>query len=304
MEGTAMKQDFDEMHYYAGYPNSDSMREKAKRLMLEEMMHTQMTKPESMSAPGHEHMRLFKKGGHVTHHHKHKVHHHMHEGGSMHEASHERAPGYKQGGHHKHKAHHEHEGKERKRAHLHHVQKEGLHKTEAALKKESHLMHGGRVRHQRHDDRGHPHDIMGGSLTKMHIPTHKLNLESIRDVETLRKGGRAHHAHHAKHHGHRVHKAAGGTVYEQEMMGTHPSTHLKRINYEKDMVGTHPSRVPPHTGQKMKNPGALDESHGTVFRKGGKVCRGKYAAGGAAKMRKGVADSHGLPMMHKLKRGY
>lgn len=356
-----MKQDFDELHYFAGYPDRDSMREKAKRLMLEEMMGTAMTMPGSFSEPGREKMRLYKKGGHVKHHHKHKSHHSHHhdmhkiKGGLVHEPhsyeheeihplhghhsrhhhskhehdhSYERAPGYKKGGHHKH-----HENKEKKRAHLHKLQREGLHETERALKEESHLKHGGHMHHKKHHhhaDGGRAHlfpmhyheesgmkrtynrhapethqrklmhrDIEGGSLSRLHIPTPKLNVESIREAEMMHKGGHMHKSHHKKHH-HHVRKATGGTVYEHEMRG---EGKRGTINYEKDMKGVHPSHIPPMTGTKRKNPGALDQSGGKLYKKGGKACK-KFAAGGAGKIRHGVADKLGRPITKKLKMGY
>lgn len=394
-----MKQDFDEMHYFAGYPGNDSMREKAKRLMLEEMMGTQMNMPGSMSEPGREKMRMYKKGGHVHKHHKHHSHHshehamHKIKGGLVHEPhsyeheaihpyhgqedrhhesthahrhgyhsggpAHERGPGYKKGGHahHKHHAHHEHHdhesAKERKRAHLHHMQREGLHETERALAKEKKLSHGGHAHergpgykkgghHHMHDGgqpnllpmhrheesgmkrlgNGHHHEtrqhetyrnkytpknIEGGSLTNLHVPTPKLNVESIKGAEMMHKGGHMHRHTHKKHH-HPVKKAAGGTVYEREMRGVHPASHLSKINYEKDMKGVKPSHIPHMTGTTRKNPGALDESFGSVFKRGGKACAGgkakKFAAGGAGKVRHGVADKFGRPNMKKMKMGY
>jgi hypothetical protein len=403
MKGIVMKQDFDELHYFAGYPDKDSMREKAKRLMLEEMMGTSMSLPGSITEPGREKMRLYKKGGKVKHHkHYRQEHDHdMHEGGEAHayeheeihpfhgqearhheshrvhyphaythipehefnEHSHEHGPGYKRGGkvHHKHHprhpshhdhAHHSHESsKERKRAHLHHLQREGLHETERALKKESHLRHGGHTKRYSHGGRikdehqamllpmhyheesgmkrlknGHhpethqhetyrneytPKNIEGGQLTNLHIPTPRLNVESIKGAEMMHKGGHMHkQTHHKKHHhGGTIKKAAGGTVYEREMRGVHPSTHLTKINYEKDMKGVHPVHIPNMAGSSRKNPGALDESFGSVFKKGGKACKSghkvkKMAAGGVGKIRHGAADRFGRPRMGKLKMGY
>ena len=381
-----MKQDFDEKHYFAGYPGHDSMRNKARALMEQEMMGTKMTNPGGMMEPGREKMRLYKEGGHVKHHHKHHAHHshehamHKIKGGLIHEPhsyehegihpfhgheghhgshphgyshgghSHERGPGYRKGGKVHHHEHHEHhEGKEKKRAHLHKLQREGLHETERALKKESHLKHGGHhhkhhadggVHHQshlfpmhRHEESGmkrtgnghHPEthqrrytpkNIEGGSLTNLHVPTPKLNVESVREMEKMHKGGHMHKHTHKKHHhaaGGPVKKfAAGGTVYEHEMVGEKPGSH-KHINYEKDMKGVHPSRVPHMTGSSRKNPGALDESFGSVFKRGGKACKGgkfaaggkvKLAAGGAGKIRHGVADKFGRPKMAKRVMGY
>ena len=387
-----MKQDFDERHYFAGYPGHDSMRNKARALMEQEMMGTKMTNPGGMMEPGREKMRLYKEGGHVKHHHKHHAHHshehamHKIKGGLIHEPhsyeheeihpfhghkghhgshphgyshgghSHERGPGYKHGG-----------NVEKKRAHLHKEQREGLHETERALKKESHLKHGGHHKHHMHEG-GRPHseseershgykkgghhkhhsdggvhhqsdlfpmhrheesgmkrtgnghhpethqrrhtskNIEGGSLTNLHVPTPKLNVESIREMEKMRKGGHMH----KKHHSHVKKFAAGGTVYEHEMVGEKPGSH-KHVNYEKDMKGMHPSRVPHMTGTTRKNPGACDESFGTVFKRGGKASKGgkfatggkvKLAAGGAGKIRHGVADKFGRPKMAKRVMGY
>jgi hypothetical protein len=311
---------FDEKNYRAGYHGQDSMRDKARRLMLEEMMTTEMNKPASHSTPSHETMRLYKKGGHVKHHKHHEEHEH----------------------HHKHHKHYAHEDKERKRAHLHKLQREGLHETERNLEKERHLSHGGKARHHKkhhhdehhmhhehhkhhmhegglsHHHKHHPKDIMGGSLTNMHFPKYeKLNVESISEAEHMRKGGHMHkhkhheHKHHEHHHhkdGHhhhkRVRKAAGGTVYEHEMLGEHPSTKRPHINYEKDMRGVHPiHKSHPKTGVRHGNPGAVDESFGQYLKKGGKACK-KMAAGGAAKIRHGVMTPAGRPIMKKRKMGY
>lgn len=386
-----MKGDFDEIHYFAGYPDKDSMRDKAKRLMLEEMAHTEMTKPGSFSEPGREKMRLYKKGGHVSHKNKkehcekgHKHHHmhpedhhlkHMHDGGVFqahehapthaykmkhphpmhysahghdehayeHEPIHEfhdeearhhrsvrvedvrRPHGYRHGGK---VAHSHHGGKEKKRAHLHKLQKKGLHEVERNISKEMHLSRGGHAvhhmnehldhpmrdrhhpethQHQQFRNEYHPRDIEGGQLTNLHIPTPKLNVESIKGAKMMKRGGHSkhHHSHHHENHEHhkkRVHKAAGGTVYEHEMRGEHPGAPRGRINYEKDMKGVYPAHVPSYTGSKRKNPGACDQSFGSVFKKGGSAR--KYAAGGAAKVRKGVSDAAGRPVLRKMKMGY
>ena len=357
-----MKQDFDELHYFSGYPDEDSMREKAKRLMLEEMMGTQMTMPGSITEPGREKMRLYKKGGHVKHHkhyadggisgdegmhaYEHEEIHPFHDQEARHhESTHVRGPGYRHGGkvshkkhHHSHNGHHDHNGehhsghdKERRREHLHRLQREGLHETEKALKKESHLSRGGRIKdhHQAllfnrhpelHKAKKHhetlqretyrnkytPKNIEGGELTNLHIPTPKLNVESIKEAHMMHKGGHMHRQTHKKHH-HPVKKAAGGTVYEREMRGERPTTHLTKINYEKDMKGMKPASVPHMTGTTRKNPGSVDQSFGSVFKKGGKACTGgrmKMAAGGVGKIRHGAADKFGRPTMKKRKMGY
>lgn len=53
--------------YEAGYPGKDVMRDRAKNIMDEEMKLSGVRKPapKSMSAPEHENMRYYKKGGHV-----------------------------------------------------------------------------------------------------------------------------------------------------------------------------------------------------------------------------------------------
>ncbi len=56
-----------QLKYEAGYPGKDVMRDRAKNIMDEEMKLSGVRKPapKSMSAPEHENMRYYKKGGHV-----------------------------------------------------------------------------------------------------------------------------------------------------------------------------------------------------------------------------------------------
>jgi hypothetical protein len=183
-----------------------------------------------------------------------------------------------------------------------------LHEAETNLEKESHLSRGGHHKRHKHRDKHHKHEIMGGSLTNLHLPKHSnLNIESIHEAQRMKKGG--HHVTH-KHHK-QVHKASGGNIYEHEMLGMHPSHKRPHINYEKDMKGMHCiSHAHRKSGEKHGNPGAFDASFGEYLYKGGKVSKGghkkhhKFAAGGAGKIRHGVMSSSGKPITHKRKMGY
>jgi hypothetical protein len=322
------------MKYQAGYPGEDSMREKAERLMRAELMGTPMTLPASHSTPSHEKMRLYKKGGHVKGHHHHegkeheraKLHKMQHHGLEMAERglSKERklkGGGYAHGGH-KHETLQRREdieaGGHLTNLYIPHEKKlsiqsvkeaEKMHKGGRAHKKHhhhEHMSHGG---HPHYGD--HEHMAHGGREHHRHHHEHMTpgGHPHYGDHEHMAHGGREHH--HKK--GHRVHKAAGGTVYEHEMLGARPSTKTPHINYEKDMKGVHCSH---HALGKSKgvsaNAGAFDASMGEYKKHGGAVKHHskhhhhtkKMAAGGAAKVRHGVATPSGRPIMRKSPKGY
>ena len=65
-----------------------------------------------------------------------------------------------------------------------------------------------------------------------------------------------------------------GNKYESDMLGDHPSKKRPHINYESDMKG-----------EKVVK---------KAYKSGGAVK--KLAAGGAAKVRKGVATDSGMPV--------
>lgn len=69
-----------------------------------------------------------------------------------------------------------------------------------------------------------------------------------------------------------------GNKYESEMRGEKPTSKLKKINYESDMRGEKPVRAAMNKGGQVKG----------------------YAAGGAAKIRHGVATAAGKPINRKL----
>lgn len=262
------KKILEEIRYYAGYPENDSMREKAERLFHEEAREN----PRSASAPDRTPMRLYKKGGHV---------------------SHPRAHMAKMG-------HKMHEAAERKRSKLHHQEEKALHHALKDISKERHLRSGGYAKSEgemmpRLNKGGRTKDIMGGSLTDLYIPkkiksmrTPKLAIQTMREAEKMRHGGK-------------VHKASGGhikkTMYERDMLGDHPSRKRPHINYEDDMRGEICEGRP--SMKKYKNPGAVDASEGQYKKRGGHV---RYAAGGAAKVRHGVATASGRPITRKVNR--
>ena len=155
----------------------------------------------------------------------------------------------------------------------------------------------------------HKETEMGGHLTNLHLPRkEKLSVQSVKEAQALRKGGAVHHKKH-----HRMHKAAGGTVYERHMLGEHPSHKRPHINYEHEMMGEHCMRSA-DGGRHAKgypsgpsNPHAFDASMGEYKKCGGRVKKHhtkKMAAGGAAKIRHGVATPSGRPIMKKSPKGY
>jgi hypothetical protein len=150
---------------------------------------------------------------------------------------------------------------------------------------EKHMSHGGRA----DDD-----NEAGGHLTNLHLPKHmRLNVENFREADGMRKGGRAEKKH--------VKRARGGSVYEHDMLGEHPSRKTPHINYESEMMGETPERKA-QGGKLIRRPSnAMDASHGQYKKKGGSV---KMAAGGVAKERRGVADKNGKPINRKTPMGY
>lgn len=233
--------------------------------------------------------------------------------------SHEKMRLYKKGGHVK--AHHSHKNnKEHERIKLHKMQHHGLEMAEKGLNKERKLSHGGRANEQ------------GGHLTNLHLPHKvKLSIQSVKEAEGMRKGGRTHHKkhhmhheesmhhephmhehhehrmHHSHHHKkHHAHKAEGGSIFP--MLGDHPSTKRPHIDYERKMLGEHClHHALGHSAGAKAHKEPYDASQGQYKKHGGHVKRHhtkKMAAGGVAKIRHGVATPSGLPIMRKVKRGY
>ena len=65
MEKAKMNDDFKELKLRSGYSGEDSMRRKAEKILGDEFARIRKEFPESFSAPEREKVRLFKKGGHV-----------------------------------------------------------------------------------------------------------------------------------------------------------------------------------------------------------------------------------------------
>lgn len=201
---------------------------------------------------------------------------------------------YKKGGHVKHEhesheKHHRHEQAEHKRAKLHKREEAGLRKIHREIEAEKHLKHGGHAKHRRDGDE------QGGHLTNEYFPKQmKLNVENFREATGMKHGGHAH-----KKCAKRTH---GGSVYEHEMLGEHPSRKRPHINYESDMRGEVPERSA-FSRKTVAHPrNVFDASHGQYKKKGGPVK--KMAAGGVAKIRHGEATKRGLPISKKIARGY
>jgi len=106
----------------------------------------------------------------------------------------------------------------------------------------------------------------------------------VRSMLGLKRGGKAHHRGHDRHH-----YEEGGSVYEHEMLGEHPSHHRPHINYEREMRGEREISRPRQ--YRTHNPGAIDESHPH-----------HYAMGGVGKIRHKQADKYGRPYHHRTRR--
>lgn len=81
------------------------------------------------------------------------------------------------------------------------------------------------------------------------------NMGGMAETKVFKKGG------------HAMKKSTGGTIYEREMDGEHPTSKMHHVNYEAQMRGEHPSH-----GRQM------------------------LAAGGVAKIRHEEATSTGKPI--------
>jgi hypothetical protein len=184
------------------------------------------------------------------------------------------------------------ENKEKKRTKLHKMQENELRDVHNLIEKEKKLKKGGRSKHHSSQPmngsfmkRGAPHgNIDGGSLTNLHIPKEMEFGKSLASTKLhIEKGNKMKKGGHCetkvyKHGGH--HYTSGGTVYEHEMVGEHPSRSFHHYNYEGMMRGEHPV-------QKSDN-----------YANGGHD-RHKYAAGGVAKIRHNAATSSGKPIHHQ-----
>lgn len=179
------------------------------------------------------------------------------------------------------------EKKEQKRAKLHRMQEHELSDVRKLIEKENKLKKGGSPKLSEKISgsfmkRGAPHgEVAGGSLTNLHIPkkgrdTKPLNSKPEKGSEMKKKGmfnegGHCTKVKVYKHGGHhKMHRAGGGTVYEHEMVGEHPTHSFHHYDYEGMMRGEKPTR----------------------HREG-------YAAGGVAKIRHGAATKEGHPINHK-----
>ena len=168
--------------------------------------------------------------------------------------------------------------------------KKGGHVEHEHPKAHKKLAHGGHAKH--HKGSG---DEQGGHLTDEHFPKKmKLNVENFREASAMKRGGHADKK--------CVKRSHGGSVYENEMLGEHPSRKRPHINYESDMKGEVPERVASSRKSVAKPRDVFDASHGQYKKKGGPVK--KMAAGGVAKMRHGAATKRGLPISKKIARGY
>jgi hypothetical protein len=120
----------------------------------------------------------------------------------------------------------------------------------------------------------------GGQVNMQHL--HR-QLESALTTEK-RRGGHLRQGHKGHHY------AKGGSVYESMMVGEPGhSKRAPRNNWESVMRGEHAQRSP--EGRKSARHPGEDMSHGTVFKRGGRM-----AAGGVAKIRHDVANKRGRPM--------
>lgn len=329
MRGEKFLNDLEGLHQ-SGYPGEDSMRAKAERLMRDQMMGT-MEFPKSASAPDRMKMRLYKKGGHVK---KYadggRVAEHEHEGEMMprlsrHKKAHDAEHGllhdeffpskFRHGGHARKKAavtsEHRKAMKGRTKSKEDHLARnfipedfyEGVVHTPKlnveSLREGARMKKGGSA-HNMHSDGHHPAFNEFGKHGQVYHNRKGGKVHKAAGGSMYKKGGHAHHAH--KHH----HKMAeGGHMkkinYEAEMMGT--KHHKSHPNYESEMMGEKClAKASKTVGKNPHHPHKepFDASHGTVFRKGGRVHK---AAGGAAKVRKGVASPAGNQISKRVVKG-
>lgn len=168
--------------------------------------------------------------------------------------------------------------------------KKGGHVEHEYPKAHKKLAHGGHAKHHKGDG-----DEQGGHLTNEYFPKQmKLNVENFREATGMKHGGHAHKKCAKRSH--------GGSVYEHEMLGEHPSRKRPHINYESDMKGEAPEKSAFSRKSVAHPKNVVDASHGQYKKKGGSVK--KMAAGGVAKIRHGEATKRGLPISKKIARGY
>jgi hypothetical protein len=200
---------------------------------------------------------------------------------------------------------------EKKRAVLHRAQERELKDVHNLIEKEKKLKIGGKASRGKEsgDVKGSympkkvPHkEIQGGSLTNLYIPklekTHKSR-EKLMNTDVYKMGGKAETKVFRKGGKSMAKKkkrmqmggmmssnmqggmpmsarySRGGTVYESEMVGEHPTTKFHHYDYEDLMRGEEPM----HKAKKGKHM--------------------KLAAGGVAKMRHEEATSKGMPIHSK-----
>lgn len=277
------------MHHKAGYPGNDSMRENAKREFDGELkgFDSEIGMHGSFSAPSRTKMRLFKKGGHVSHEEKKRP--------AMHKKE------LKELGDIKNLIHKEHKSG---RSSSHREQVKELNDVKHLIGKERKLNKGG--------------FINGGSLTNLHIPkptgfgkSHNSELHLTKGKE-MKKGG---HSHHRRHHEHERYNDGGHTMkvykhgghyshgghtnmYERAMVGETNSHAKPRGNYESMMRGEHCDEhaghhhMDRHVHRHEVLPGLKHGGHAHHPR--GKHAH--FAAGGVGKIRHNQSTPSGKQM--------
>ena len=254
-----MEKDVNHTNFKAGYAGHDSMREKAITELGRSEYHRLEAgndRPGSFSAMSRTPMRKYKKGGHVEH--------EDHQESLMTDII------------------------KRAKRNPEKLTKEAIEMMKMAQTKGSPYKKGGHTKimgkisgsFMKH---GIPHgNIDGGSLTNLHIPKEMgfgKSLKSphlhIKKGNPMKKGG--HHKEHHEHHEHHMKHAHGGSIYEHEMDGEHPSRSFHRTDYEGMMRGEHPI---------YRSTSKSEHEH-------------RYAAGGAAKVRHEEATPSGRPIHHR-----
>lgn len=249
--------------YEAGYPGEDSMRSKAERMFREEMKGAHMDKqaPRSMSAPEHENMRYFKKGGRVSMEKRSKMHHHKME-----------------------KTQHDLVLPKRIKTPKLNIEK---------MSEVEHMKRGGKTEYesdksQSRKELEHARKMVETVNKARGAAPGEQMMKRWEEEPRMKKGGKANKY------------AAGGGVYEREMLGEHPSHKRPHINYESEMKGERAISKPRAT-HPISKAGKDDETHGEYLKRGGKVK--KMAMGGVGKMRHGEATKSGMPMRGRHKAG-
>lgn len=255
-----------------GYPGRDAMRERAEALFRSEGR-TNMRSTPNLSARDRIPPRTFAKGGHAMHRAEggKTIHRLTKEQSDMHMPRRISASKYAEGG------------------------------SAQALRLGG-MAHGGKARHHSHRSK---HRYDEGGIAEM-APAGYGSADS--SVATMRLGGMAcggKTKHHKKHRaeGGELRRAKGGSIYEREMLGEHPSRRAPHINYESNMRGEHMKHHRRYAeGGEARREELKCGGRPRRRAEGGKMAEGgSYAMGGVGKIRHEQATRKGLPINRRFR---